>query len=83
VKASRPFWVREFLPRLEQAPGVVEILHGGSSDGRDVTTIIVWESPDDARRYREGALIKEPMALEEELESSSMREAFAVSQRLS
>lgn len=57
----------EFLPRLRQQPGVKEILHGGSPNGRDVTTIIVWETADDAKRYRESALIREPIALEQEL----------------
>jgi hypothetical protein len=72
-----------FLPRLKQESAVIEILHGGSPDGRDITTIIVWENPDDAKRYREGTLIKEPMALEQELGLASTREAFAVSQHLS
>lgn len=31
----------EFLPRLKQESAVIEILHGGSPDGRDITTIIV------------------------------------------
>jgi heme-degrading monooxygenase HmoA len=71
-----------FLPRLKQEPGVVEVLHGASPDGRDLTTVIVWESADAVRGYREGALIREPMALEAELGLASTREAFAVSQHL-
>lgn len=73
----------EFLPRLKQQPGVREILHGASPDGWDVTTVIVWESADDARRYRESDLIREPMALEAELGLESTRDGFAVTQHLS
>lgn len=76
-------FLSEFLPRLKQEPGVKEILHGSSPEGSDATTIIVWESPDDAKRYRESALIGEPMALEKELGLASTRVGFAVTQHLS
>ena len=73
----------EFLPRLKEQPGVREILHGASPDGRDVTTVIVWDSADDAKRYRESELIREPIALEAELGLTSTRDGFAVTQHLS
>jgi heme-degrading monooxygenase HmoA len=73
----------EFLPRLQQEPGVRQILHGASADGRDLTTIIVWDSEDDAKRYRESALIREPIALENELGLASTRGGFEVSQHSS
>jgi pimeloyl-ACP methyl ester carboxylesterase len=73
----------EFLPRLKQQPGVQEILHGATPDGSEVTTVIVWESADDAKRYRESKLIREPMALEAELGLTSMRDGFTVTQHLS
>ena len=72
----------EFLPRLKRQPGVKEILHGASPDGRDVTTVIVWETADDAKRYRESDLIREPIALETELGMASTRGGFAASQHL-
>ncbi len=73
----------DFLPRLKQQPGVQEILHGATPDGSEVTTVIVWESADDAKRYRESELVREPMALEAELGLSSIRDGFAVTQHLS
>jgi hypothetical protein len=72
----------EFLPRLMQQPGVKEILHGASPDGHGAHTVIVWETPDDAKRYRESDLIREPMALETELGLSSTRDGFAVTTHL-
>jgi heme-degrading monooxygenase HmoA len=72
----------EFLPRLKREPGVREVLHGASPDGRDVTTVIVWETSEDAKRYRESELIREPMALETELGLTSTRAGFAVTQHL-
>jgi heme-degrading monooxygenase HmoA len=75
-------FLAEFLPRLKQEAGVKEIRHGRSPDGLDVTTIIVWEDADAAKRYRESALIREPMALEEELGLASTREGFVVTQHL-
>lgn len=72
-----------FLPRLKQLPGVQEILHGASPDGGDITTVIVWESADAAKNYRESELIREPMALEAELGLASTRGGFEVTQHLS
>ena len=75
-------FLADFLPRLKQQPGVKEILHGASPDGADITTVIVWETPDDATRYRESELIREPIALEAELGLTSTREGFSVTQHL-
>jgi heme-degrading monooxygenase HmoA len=75
-------FLEAFLPRLKQERGVREILHGRSPDGRDITTIIVWESDADAKRYRESDLIREPLALEAELGTESTRAGFAVTQHL-
>jgi len=76
-------FLAEFLPRLKQEPGVREILHGTSLEGHDVTTIIVWESSYDAKRYRESPLINEPMEIELKLGLTSTRDGFAVTQHLS
>ena len=59
-----------------------EILHGASPDGRDATTVILWDSTEDARRYRASELIREPMALEAELGLASTRDGFQVTQHL-
>ena len=44
--------------------------------------MIVWETADDAKRYRESNLIHEPMTMEAELGLSSTRDGFAVTQQL-
>ena len=75
-------FLADFLPRLKREPGVKEILHGASPDGADITTVIVWETPADAKRYRESELIREPIALEAELGLTSTREGFSVTQHL-
>jgi heme-degrading monooxygenase HmoA len=72
----------KFLPLLKQQPGVREILHGASPDGTDITTVMVWETADDAKRYRGSELVREPMALEAELGLASTRDGFSVTQHL-
>jgi hypothetical protein len=44
--------------------------------------VIAWETSDDANRYRQGDLVREPMALEAELGVASTREGFCVTQHL-
>lgn len=72
----------EFLPRLRRQPGVRQILHGASPDGTDITTVIVWETADDAKRYRDSELVREPITLEAELGLASTREGFSITQHL-
>jgi heme-degrading monooxygenase HmoA len=67
---------------MARAGGVKEILHGASLDGTDVTIVIVWETAADAKRYREGDLVREPMGLEAELGLASTRDGFCVTQPL-
>ena len=62
-----------FLPRMRQAPGVVEILHFADRESGVTSTLTVWESMADARAYRESELIKEPMAFEQRHGLSSRR----------
>lgn len=66
----------EFLPRLKQQPGVVDIFHFTKPDTGESTTIIVWADEEARLAYRESELIKEPMAFEQQLGLSSTREAF-------
>jgi heme-degrading monooxygenase HmoA len=75
-------FLQEFLPKLKAEPGVLEIFHGTTADGRDTATVIVWESQEAAQLYREGSLIHEPMALEKELGLASVREGYSVAQHL-
>jgi len=70
------------LPRLKEQPGVKEILHGASPDRTGGTTVIVWETADDAKRDRESDLVREPMSLETALGLASTRERFSVTRHL-
>jgi hypothetical protein len=44
--------------------------------------VIAWETADDAKRFRQGDLVREPMALEAELGLASTCEGFCVTQDL-
>lgn len=65
-----------FLPRLErEQPGVVAAYHYHDEEAGESTTLIVWR--DDASRlaYRDSALIREAMGMEQALGMSSTRAA--------
>ena len=46
-------FLAEFLPRMRQAPGVVEILHYADRGSGRAQTLVVWEAEADVRAYRE------------------------------
>jgi quinol monooxygenase YgiN len=71
--AQTEAFLAEFLPRMKQEPGVVEILHYADPESGAAVTVVVWESEADVRRYREGALIKEAMAFEQQIGESARR----------
>lgn len=72
-------FLSEFLPRMKREPGIVEIVHYVQQDQGKATTLVIWESEDHVRRYREGDLIKEAVAFEQSLQLSSTRSGpFAV-----
>jgi quinol monooxygenase YgiN len=64
-QAQTEAFLAEFLPRMKEEPGVVEILHYADSEGGTTSTLVVWESEADVGRYREGELIKEAIAFEQ------------------
>jgi quinol monooxygenase YgiN len=66
-------FLEAFLPRMRQAPGVVEILHYADRQSGTATTVTVWQSEADVAAYRQSELIKEPMAFEQRLGLSSQR----------
>ncbi len=73
-------FLREFLPRLKrEQPGALDAFHFHNETTSESTTLILWR--DEAARlgYREGDLVKEPMAMEQRLGLSSSREAYPVS----
>lgn len=75
-------FLAEFLPRMKQQPGIVEILHYARPDQGQATTIVIWESEAYVRRYREGELIKEAIGFEQSLGTSTIREGPFPVQRL-
>ena len=64
-QAQTEAFLAEFLPRMRQEPGVVEILHYAESESGTTSTLVVWEGEVDVRRHREGELIKEAIAFEQ------------------
>jgi len=60
-------FLKEFLPRMKQQPGVNAIYHYSRPDKGDESTVVIWESPEAVKAYRESDLIKEAMAYEQKL----------------
>jgi len=69
-------FLRDFLPRLKQQQGVLGIYHFARPDKEDESTIVIWKSQEDVKRYREGELIKEAFAFESQLILQSTREGY-------
>jgi heme-degrading monooxygenase HmoA len=85
VTTSRPkpdqaaeveLFLANFLPRLEQSPGVAAIYHYARLDQGDDITLIIWDSQEAVKNYREGSLFKEAFAFEKELNLDLTREGF-------
>jgi heme-degrading monooxygenase HmoA len=74
--AELELFLANFLPRVEQVPGVAAIYHYARlKQGEDVT-LIVWESQEAVKNYREGSLFKEALAFEKELNLAPTREDY-------
>jgi hypothetical protein len=58
---------------MKQEPGVVEILHYVDPETGVTSTVVVWESGADVQRYREGELIKEAIAFEQQTAGTARR----------
>ena len=80
--ASVEQYLAEFLPRLKQEPGVVEILHVVERERGEDSTFIPWESPEALARYRESALMQEAIAEERRLGMPATRTRAEVTLRL-
>jgi hypothetical protein len=52
---------------LEKQPGVIAVYHFIRSDLGDDMTIIIWDSPEAMKQYRESSIIQEAMAIENAL----------------
>ena len=69
-------FLAQFLPRLEQEPGVVAIYHYSRPDIGDDTTIVIWEDQEAVKTYRQSALIQEAIAFEKEHNLPATREGY-------
>jgi quinol monooxygenase YgiN len=69
-------FLQAFLPQVQQEPGVVAVYHFYRPDPGESTTLIVWETDQARKAYRQSELIKQAMAMETRLGLSSVREAF-------
>ena len=69
-------FLSNFLPRLEQQPGVVAIYHYSRPAQGDDSTLIIWESQEAVKSYREGSLVKEALAFEKEANLPATRESY-------
>ena len=71
-------FLKGFLPRMKQQPGVVAIYHYARPDKGDESTIVIWEIPAAVKEYRESDLIKEAIAYEQKLglQSVTTREGY-------
>ena|SRR3989338_7736084 len=71
-------FLKEFLPRMKQQPGVNAIYHYSRPDKGDESTVVIWENPEAVKAYRESDLIKEAMAYEQKLglQGTTTREGY-------
>ena len=69
-------FLEEFLPRFKQEPGIIAIYHYKRPEKGDEVTVVIWEDEKSLKRYREGKLIKEPIAFEQKLGLQTTREAY-------
>ena len=71
-------FLKNFLPRMKQQLGVVAIYHYSRPDKGDESTVVIWESPEAVKSYRESDLIKEVIAYEQKLglHETTTREGF-------
>ena len=60
-------FLNKFLPRMKQRPGIIAIYHYSRPDKGDESTVVIWESPESVKSYRESSLIKEAIAYEQKL----------------
>jgi hypothetical protein len=66
-----------FLPRLKaEQPGVIAAYHHGA--GAESVTVIAWQSEAARLAYRNSDLIKEPLAMEQRMGATTLREAYPV-----
>lgn len=69
-------FLAEFLPRFQKQPGVNSIYHFDRPDKGDEVTVVVWESEDAVKAYRQSVLIKEVIEFEKANNLPASREGY-------
>jgi heme-degrading monooxygenase HmoA len=69
-------FLKSFLPKMRRFPGVIAIYHYARPDLGDESTIIIWESDEALKHYRESDLVKEAIAFEKKSKLPTTREAY-------
>jgi heme-degrading monooxygenase HmoA len=69
-------FLAEFLPRFQKQPGVNSIYHFDRPDKGDEVTVVVWESEDAVKAYRQSELIKEVIEFEKANNLPATREGY-------
>ena len=71
-------FLKDLLPRMRKFPGVMAIYHFAQPDKSAESTIVIWESPEALKAYREGDLVKEAVAFEKKMGMATSREAYPI-----
>ena len=69
-------FLAEFLPRFQKQPGVNSIYHFDRPDKGDEVTVVVWESAEAVKAYRQSELIKEAIEFEKANNLPATREGY-------
>lgn len=69
-------FLETFLPKMRQLPGVAGIYHYVRPEKGDDFTVVLWESEEALKRYRESDLFKEVTAFEKQMNMPGTREAY-------
>jgi quinol monooxygenase YgiN len=72
-------FLHQFLPRVQQQPGVVAVYHYVRPDKGDDSTLIIWESEAAVQAYRTSALVKEAIDFEQAHNLPATREGYPLS----
>jgi heme-degrading monooxygenase HmoA len=69
-------FLAEFLPRFQKQPGVNSIYHFDRPDKGDEVTVVIWESEEAVKAYRQSELIKEAIEFEKANNLPATREGY-------
>jgi heme-degrading monooxygenase HmoA len=69
-------FLEKFLPKVRSFPGVKAVYHFEKPDKNEESTIIIWESEEALKHYRDSDLVKEAIAFEKTRNLPTTREAY-------